>query len=198
MFNGREPGTFVYLSNIYTFPSVLQSMAQSLLQPGTTPVMHGRSFIYASQGADFHYLLGYTVFSGKAGNTVARSKLFSSWLPGPCFFNIISWCAESSSFFLLSKRQGERSGKQSKCCGLKSCRVKCLHSGECRMLQHAYSVPQRGVLGVIHRWETDRSLWSHRGMGLMWVLVASAVSDFLSFQRVWVTYSFCAGVLFTM
>lgn len=50
--------------------------------------MRGRSFIYALQGADLHYLPGYTVFSGKARNTVLKSKLFSSRLPGPCFFNI--------------------------------------------------------------------------------------------------------------
>lgn len=35
-----------------------------------------------------HYLPGYTVFSGKASNTVPKSKLLSSWLLAPCFFNI--------------------------------------------------------------------------------------------------------------
>lgn len=79
MFSSHKTGAFVYLTNIYMFLSVLQSMAHSLLKPCTTPVMHGRSFIYALQGAYLHYLLGCTVFGGKAGNTVPKSKLFSSF-----------------------------------------------------------------------------------------------------------------------
>lgn len=50
--------------------------------------MLGRSFIYALQGADLHYLPGYRIFSGKARDAVPKSKLFSSWLPEPRFFNI--------------------------------------------------------------------------------------------------------------
>lgn len=100
-------------------------------------------------------------------------------LPGPCVFNIVSWCAESSSFFPLSKWQWERSGKQSKCCDLKSCRVKCLPNWGCRMLQRAEPIPWRGVLEMIPSLEADSSLWSHWWTGLMWVLVASAMPDFL-------------------
>lgn len=78
MLNSHKTGAFVYLTNIYMFLYVLQSMAQSLLEPCTTLVMHGRSFIYVLQGTDLHYLLCYTIFSGKARNTVPKSKLFSS------------------------------------------------------------------------------------------------------------------------
>lgn len=60
----------------------------NLLKLCATPVMCGRSFLYALQGADLHCLSDYTVFGGKARNTVPKSKLFRSWLPRSCVFNI--------------------------------------------------------------------------------------------------------------
>lgn len=124
MVNSHKTGTFVYFMCIYKFLSVLWSMVQSSLKPSMTPMLHGRSFIYALQRADLHLLHGYMIFSGKARNRAPKYSLFSSWLPGPRFFNIkfpgVPSLPHSSQ---CQSGSGKDVGKQSKLCDLKSCSV---------------------------------------------------------------------------
>ena len=129
MFNSHKTGAFVYLTNIYMFLSPLQSMAQFLLKPCATPVMHGRSFIYALQGARLALLALLHSIQCQSKKHSSQIQALELLTARTMFLqHQVSWCAEPSSFFPLPFWQWERSGKQGKLCDLKSCRVKCLHN----------------------------------------------------------------------
>lgn len=95
-------------------------MIQSWSQAQLLCCMGEVSFMLCREQTCIYFLV--TWYSVGKQETVPQSNLFSSWLPGPCFFNI-KFPDCPSSFFPVPKRQWQRSGKQSKLCDLKSCSV---------------------------------------------------------------------------
>lgn len=196
MFISNKTGAFVYLTCIYTFLSVLQSLAQFLLsQAPLRWCMGGVSVLLCRKQSYITCLV--TQSSVAKEETVPKSKLFSSRLLGPCFFSIkfpdvLSLPCSSQ----CQNGSGEEGEKRPNFVAVKAAEWSvCVSKGAgcSRMLQHSVLRGERwewfpgwrltAPSSVIEGWGWCECWWPQQCLPLL--------SEDLS-------YWFCASTLFTM